>query len=102
MAICGGTDVMVEVNFDQRRPDVLLDLTRIEELREWGPADRRIRLGSARHVRHDHRRAGHDAARPRDRLTYGRLAADPQPRHRRRQPRRRVARGRLPSRPARH
>ena len=47
VAICGGTDVMVEVNFDHRRPGVLLDLTRIRELREWGPDDGRTRLGSA-------------------------------------------------------
>ena len=31
--IAGGTDVMVELNFDHRRPGALLDLTRIEELR---------------------------------------------------------------------
>ena len=28
--IAGGTDVMVELNFDRRRPAALLDLTRIE------------------------------------------------------------------------
>ena len=33
--IAGGTDVMVELNFDQRRPAYLLDLGRIAELREW-------------------------------------------------------------------
>ncbi|KGN31320.1 carbon-monoxide dehydrogenase [Knoellia sinensis KCTC 19936] len=33
--ICGGTDVMVELNFDRRRPDHLLDLTRVPELAEW-------------------------------------------------------------------
>jgi CO/xanthine dehydrogenase FAD-binding subunit len=33
--IAGGTDVMVELNFDHRRPAALLDLTRITELREW-------------------------------------------------------------------
>jgi CO/xanthine dehydrogenase FAD-binding subunit len=33
--IAGGTDVMVELNFDHRRPAALLDLTRIEELRAW-------------------------------------------------------------------
>lgn len=31
----GGTDVMVELNFDRRRPEALLDLTRVAELREW-------------------------------------------------------------------
>ncbi|MEV1119839.1 xanthine dehydrogenase family protein subunit M [Actinosynnema sp. NPDC049800] len=33
--IAGGTDVMVELNFDHRRPTALLDLTRIAELRSW-------------------------------------------------------------------
>jgi CO/xanthine dehydrogenase FAD-binding subunit len=33
--IAGGTDVMVEINFDRRRPGALLDLGRVAELREW-------------------------------------------------------------------
>lgn len=33
--VAGGTDVMVELNFDHRRPGVLLDLTRIGALYEW-------------------------------------------------------------------
>jgi CO/xanthine dehydrogenase FAD-binding subunit len=33
--IAGGTDVMVEINFDHRRPSHLLDLGRIAELRDW-------------------------------------------------------------------
>ncbi|MCX4820128.1 xanthine dehydrogenase family protein subunit M [Streptomyces sp. NBC_01142] len=33
--IAGGTDIMVEINFDHRRPEYLLDLNRIGELREW-------------------------------------------------------------------
>ena len=32
----GGTDVMVELNFDRERPESILDLTRIPELKEWG------------------------------------------------------------------
>ncbi|HEY4418645.1 MAG TPA: FAD binding domain-containing protein, partial [Pseudonocardia sp.] len=45
--LAGGTDVMVELNFDHRRPPALLDLTRVAELREWAPdADGTIRLGS--------------------------------------------------------
>ena len=35
--VAGGTDVMVEINFDHRRPPALLDLTRVPELREWAP-----------------------------------------------------------------
>ena len=45
--LCGGTDVMVELNFDRRRPAALLDLTRVRELREWEPQDGQVRLGAA-------------------------------------------------------
>ena len=45
--LCGGTDVMVELNFDRRRPAVLLDLGRVRELREWEPQDGWVRLGAA-------------------------------------------------------
>ncbi len=44
--IAGGTDVMVELNFDHRRPPALLDLTRIAELREWSAVDGKLRVGS--------------------------------------------------------
>ncbi len=44
--IMGGTDVMVELNFDRRRPPALIDLTRIPELAEFGPEDGRTRLGA--------------------------------------------------------
>jgi CO/xanthine dehydrogenase FAD-binding subunit len=38
--VAGGTDVMVEINFDARRPPALLDLTRAGELTGWsGPGD---------------------------------------------------------------
>ncbi|MGI8578835.1 MAG: FAD binding domain-containing protein [Nocardioidaceae bacterium] len=47
IAIIGGTDVMVELNFDRQRPPVLLDLTRIAELAEWSTEDGHIRLGAA-------------------------------------------------------
>ena len=33
--IAGGTDVMVELNFDKRRPPAILDLTRVDELTQW-------------------------------------------------------------------
>jgi CO/xanthine dehydrogenase FAD-binding subunit len=46
LPICGGTDVMVEMNFDQRRPEALLDLTRVPELARWDVADGRVRLGA--------------------------------------------------------
>jgi CO/xanthine dehydrogenase FAD-binding subunit len=46
MPIAGGTDVMVELNFDRHRPPALLDLTRVDELSEWGMEDGRVRLGA--------------------------------------------------------
>jgi CO/xanthine dehydrogenase FAD-binding subunit len=45
--IQGGTDVMVEINFDVRRPEALLDLTRVPELRTWSLEDGRYRVGAA-------------------------------------------------------
>jgi CO/xanthine dehydrogenase FAD-binding subunit len=45
--IAGGTDVMVELNFDHRRPGALLDLGRVAELHEHGTDGGRIRLGAA-------------------------------------------------------
>jgi len=44
--IAGGTDVMVELNFGRRRPDAVLDLSRIAELREWQALDGHVRLGA--------------------------------------------------------
>ena len=46
LPIAGGTDVMVELNFDRRRPGALLDLTRVPELREWSVDDGSVRLGA--------------------------------------------------------
>ena len=44
--VAGGTDLMVELNFDARRPEALLDLTRLAELTEWELSDGRLRLGA--------------------------------------------------------
>ncbi|MBA2477017.1 MAG: FAD binding domain-containing protein [Sporichthyaceae bacterium] len=44
--IQGGTDVMVELNFDHRRPDVLLDLTGVAELAEWSEDGDQVRIGA--------------------------------------------------------
>jgi CO/xanthine dehydrogenase FAD-binding subunit len=45
--IAGGTDVMVEINFDAKRPDALLDLTRITELATWSrTGDGLLRIGA--------------------------------------------------------
>jgi CO/xanthine dehydrogenase FAD-binding subunit len=46
LPIVGGTDVMVELNFDRRRPAGLLDLTRVAHLREWSVADGTVELGA--------------------------------------------------------
>jgi CO/xanthine dehydrogenase FAD-binding subunit len=46
VAIAGGTDVMVELNFDRRRPEVVLDLTRVPELGGWSRQDGAVRVGA--------------------------------------------------------
>jgi CO/xanthine dehydrogenase FAD-binding subunit len=46
VAIAGGTDVMVELNFARRRPPALLDLSRVPELRGWTESDGRLRVGA--------------------------------------------------------
>ncbi|MFD8525823.1 FAD binding domain-containing protein [Streptosporangium canum] len=45
--IQGGTDMMVEINFDVHRPDALLDLNRVAELTRWTTEeDGRLRVGA--------------------------------------------------------
>jgi CO/xanthine dehydrogenase FAD-binding subunit len=44
--IAGGTDVMVELNFDRRRPEAVLDLTRVPELAGWSRTDGTVRVGA--------------------------------------------------------
>jgi CO/xanthine dehydrogenase FAD-binding subunit len=44
--IAGGTDLMVDLNFDRRRPDRLLNLVEVEELRGWSRNDGTVRLGA--------------------------------------------------------
>jgi CO/xanthine dehydrogenase FAD-binding subunit len=46
LPIAGGTDVMVDINFDRVRPDALLDLTLVRELAEWATDDGVVRLGA--------------------------------------------------------
>ncbi|MFH8528845.1 FAD binding domain-containing protein [Streptomyces tendae] len=45
--IAGGTDVMVEINFDHRRPEYLMDLNRITDLTEWEVQEDSVRLGAS-------------------------------------------------------
>jgi CO/xanthine dehydrogenase FAD-binding subunit len=44
--IAGGTDVMVELNFDRGRPVAVLDLTRVPELAAWDRSDGGVRVGA--------------------------------------------------------
>ena len=44
--IAGGTDLMVELNFDRRRPETVLDLTRLAELGHWDLSDGWLRVGA--------------------------------------------------------
>jgi CO/xanthine dehydrogenase FAD-binding subunit len=43
----GGTDVMVELNFDRGRPTALLNLNRVRELKGWSRDDGTLRLGAS-------------------------------------------------------
>jgi len=44
--IQGGTDVMVAFNFDRSRPEVVLNLNEVPELRGWSRSDGELRLGA--------------------------------------------------------
>ena len=54
--IAGGTDMMVELNFDHDRPEAVVDLTRAGA-REWEPENGRLREGPG-DVYANHRGAG--------------------------------------------
>src|SRR3954447_20031425 len=55
--IAGGTDLMVELNFDRTRPEEIIDLARVPELREHGRTNGTLRIGAG--------------------VTYTRLIAEP-------------------------
>ena len=42
----GGTDVMVELNFDRARPEVILNLNEVGELKGWSRENGTLRLGA--------------------------------------------------------
>lgn len=44
--IFGGTDVMVDLNFDRERPGAVMDLTRVPEIKEWERENGRLRVGA--------------------------------------------------------
>jgi CO/xanthine dehydrogenase FAD-binding subunit len=46
VSIQGGTDVMVELNFDRARPPALLNLNEVEELRGWARSNGGLWLGA--------------------------------------------------------
>jgi CO/xanthine dehydrogenase FAD-binding subunit len=47
LPIQGGTDVMVWLNFDWVRPELLLNLNEVRELRSWSRENGTLRLGAA-------------------------------------------------------
>ncbi len=44
--IAGGTDLLVELNFDRTRPDAILNLAEVAELRGFAEEDGELRLGA--------------------------------------------------------
>jgi CO/xanthine dehydrogenase FAD-binding subunit len=44
--LAGGTDLMVDINFDRRRPEALLDLNPVSELADWSIEDGELVLGA--------------------------------------------------------
>jgi CO/xanthine dehydrogenase FAD-binding subunit len=44
--IFGGTDVMVDLNFDRERPEAIVDLTQVPEIQDWSQEDGRLRIGA--------------------------------------------------------
>jgi CO/xanthine dehydrogenase FAD-binding subunit len=44
--LAGGTDLMVELNFDRKRPEAIMDLGRVAELRQWHRDDGELVIGS--------------------------------------------------------
>src|SRR4051794_4507809 len=46
LPIQGGTDVMVTLNFDRGRPEAMLNLNEVDELRGWSRENGTLRLGA--------------------------------------------------------
>src|SRR3954467_14406799 len=46
LPIQGGTDVMVALNFDRGRPEAMLNLNEVDELRGWSRENGTLRLGA--------------------------------------------------------
>lgn len=46
LPLAGGTDLMVELNFDRRRPETVLSLGDVPELKGWSASNGTLRLGA--------------------------------------------------------
>jgi CO/xanthine dehydrogenase FAD-binding subunit len=46
LPLWGGTDVMVDMNFGRARPEAILDLTRVEDLKDHSRDDGHLRVGA--------------------------------------------------------
>jgi CO/xanthine dehydrogenase FAD-binding subunit len=46
VVVAGGTDVLVDVNFERLRPDAVIDLTRVAGLRGWERVDGQVRVAA--------------------------------------------------------
>jgi CO/xanthine dehydrogenase FAD-binding subunit len=57
LAIQGGTDLMVDLNFDRRRPEALLNLNEVAELKGWSRENGSAGLGAGLTQRSDERRS---------------------------------------------
>ena len=44
--IAGGTDLLVELNFDRARPETILNLSEVQDLRGWSRENGEVRLGA--------------------------------------------------------
>jgi CO/xanthine dehydrogenase FAD-binding subunit len=44
--LAGGTDLLVELNFDRTRPEAILNLAEVGELKEWSRENGTLRLGA--------------------------------------------------------
>ena len=92
--IQGGTDVMVELTFGGSRPRAIVNLAELAELRGWSRDNGSLRLGAGLTYTEAMTAPLADTL-PRARRggPHRRLAADPEPRHDRREPRHGVPAG---------
>ena len=89
--VAGSTDWGVDVNLKGARAGLVVAVDRLDELRGWSVGDDRDPDRGGPHAQRDRAAAGRPAAAAGRALPAVRLAADPQRRHPRRQPRHRLA-----------